>query len=214
MGETTSSSFINVEGKEENCHRTRTGTVELNRKYPKKLPVVGLQRSTKPESSWRPIGARSARPRQLPEAVWINPPTPNKCEDKKRPPEIHCPQRPLEEASLTHPRSDYHSASCVPAELASVSSDGSTRPTSQPLNTRVMPQKIPGVWGLAPKKAEKGNNMQTKRKSPRLSAKSRVGSELMASPAATNHRVDRPARPFCHQGPDARSSTRFRSDAT
>ena len=53
------------------------------------------------------------RPAELPTAVWINPPSKQKPDQKKRLPEIHCPQKP-EEASLTHPRSDYPSASCVP----------------------------------------------------------------------------------------------------
>ncbi len=62
------------------------------------------------------------KPPDLPSAVWINPPS-NKEQDKqKRLPEINCPQKP-QEASLTHPRSDYPSTSCVPAELVSVSSD-------------------------------------------------------------------------------------------
>jgi hypothetical protein len=100
------------------------------------------------------------QPPQLPSAVWINPPSSKVEENEKRLPKINCPQKPQEEASLTHPRSDYPLASCVPAELASVSSDGSTIPTFKPLNTRVMPVKIPGVWGLAPKEAETTNNMQ------------------------------------------------------
>jgi len=99
------------------------------------------------------------QPPQLPSAVWINPPSCRVEDNEKRPPEINCPQKP-QEASLTHPRSDYPSASCVPAELASVSSDDPTIPTCKPLNTRVMPEKIPGVWGLAPKEAETTNNMQ------------------------------------------------------
>ncbi len=92
------------------------------------------------------------QPPPLPSAVWINPPSSEARLNEKRPPEIYCPQKP-NEASLTHPRSDYPSASCVPAELASVSSDGSTISTCQPLNTRAMPEKIPGVWGLAPREA-------------------------------------------------------------
>jgi putative transposase len=60
------------------------------------------------------------KPPQLPNAVWINPPICKDADEKKRPPEINCPQKP-EEASLTHPRSGYPLASCVPAELASVS---------------------------------------------------------------------------------------------
>jgi putative transposase len=97
------------------------------------------------------------QPPPLPSAVWINPPSPEAKTNEKRPPEINCPQKPQEETSLTHPRSDYPSASCVPAELTSVSSDSSKISTCQPLNTRVMPEKIPGVWGLAPKEAERIN---------------------------------------------------------
>ena len=92
-----------------------------------------------------------------PVAVWINPPTRTSLDDQKRPPETNCPRRP--EASLTHPRPGYPSSSCVPAELDSVS-PGEIK-TSEPschdqasLNTRAMPQKIPGVWGLAPDEAE------------------------------------------------------------
>lgn len=93
------------------------------------------------------------QPPQLPTAVWINPPLSKRPDQKKRLPEINCPQKPPE-ASLTHPRSDYPSASCVPAELASVSSNSSTLPSSKSLNTRVIPEKIPGVWGLAPKETK------------------------------------------------------------
>jgi putative transposase len=100
------------------------------------------------------------KPPQLPSAVWINPPSPTTNANEKRLPEINCPQKPQEEASLTHPRSDYPSASCVPAELASVSPDGSTIPTPPPLNTRVMPEKIPGVWGLAPMKTGNATTCQ------------------------------------------------------
>ena len=92
-------------------------------------------------------------PPELPTAVWINSPSNNDKTQKKRLPEINCPQKP-QEASLTHPRSDYPLASCVPAELASVSSDAlndtQSSPPKQPLNTRAMPEKIPGVRGLAP----------------------------------------------------------------
>ena len=93
------------------------------------------------------------KPPELPSAVWINPPREHQPAQEKRLPETHCPQKP--EASLTHPRPGYPSPSCVPAELDSVSPDnGHTNETISaqqlPLNTRVMPQKIPGVWGLAP----------------------------------------------------------------
>lgn len=64
-------------------------------------------------------------------------------------PKIHDLGKP--DASLTHPRPGYPLASCVPAELASVS-PGENESTQylilpQPLNTRVMPKKIPGGLG-------------------------------------------------------------------
>jgi putative transposase len=89
----------------------------------------------------------------LPAAVWINPPTDTNENDRKRLPDTHCPGKP--EASLTHPRPGYPLASCVPTELASVSPgevkiNDSLIALQPPLNTRAMPQKIPGVRGLAP----------------------------------------------------------------
>jgi putative transposase len=97
------------------------------------------------------------KPPGLPVAVWINPPRQHPDEQagpQKRLPETNCPQKP--QASLTHPRPGYPSPSCVPAELGSVSPDDNhvnreNSPQQYPLNTRVMPEKIPGVWGLAPK---------------------------------------------------------------
>ena len=94
------------------------------------------------------------KPPELPSAVWINPPREHQQEQEKRLPETHCPQKP--EASLTHPRPGYPSPSCVPAELDSVSPDNdqtneNISAKQLPLNTRARPQKIPGVWGLAPK---------------------------------------------------------------
>lgn len=88
------------------------------------------------------------QPKKLPTAVWINPPA-TEPEDKKRTPEIHC-SGVQQVASLTHPRSDYPSASCVPAELASVSSDLNNLQQNNTLNTRAMPEKILGVRGQAP----------------------------------------------------------------
>ncbi len=102
----------------------------------------------------------SPKPPELPSAVWINPPQKAK-EDQatqtKRLPETNCPQKP--EAPLTHPRPGYPSSSCVPAELDSVSPDDAhvnenNSPQQFLLNTRAMPQKIPGAWGLAPKVTE------------------------------------------------------------
>ena len=62
------------------------------------------------------------KPRELPTEVWINPPLIRASNQRKELPEINCSQKPLA-ASLTHRRFDYPSTSCVPAELASVSSN-------------------------------------------------------------------------------------------
>jgi len=104
------------------------------------------------------------KPQALPTAVWINTPADAKDKDKKRLPETHCPGKP--EASLTHPRPGYPSASCVPAELASVS-PGKVQTTDSivqqqpPLNTRAMPQKIPGARGPAPDELPKEQSTMT-----------------------------------------------------
>jgi putative transposase len=92
-------------------------------------------------------------PQPLPTAVWINPPASAKADahedHEKRLPETHCPQKP--DAPLTHPRPGYPLPSCVPAELDSVSPGADQHspslPAPQPLNTRDMPQKIPGGLG-------------------------------------------------------------------
>jgi len=97
------------------------------------------------------------KPHPLPQAVWINPPPGMSIEPtahEKRLPEIACPGKP--EAPLAHPRPGYPSPGCVPAEPDSVS-PGNVQTNDEPshrqhpLDTRVMPQKIPGVWGLAPR---------------------------------------------------------------
>ena len=94
-------------------------------------------------------------PPVLPTAVWINPPktVADQAPQKQRLPEIHGPQKP--DAPLTHPRPGYPSPSCVPAELDSVSPGDSQdtdkgRAQQLPLNTRAMPQKIPGGLGAGP----------------------------------------------------------------
>ena len=91
----------------------------------------------------------------IPKAVWIN--APKTVVDKKNEaPEAYCPGA-SEETSLTHPRSGYPSDGCVPAEPSSVSPNESTIPSKISLNTRVMPEKIPGVRGLAPECAGSTN---------------------------------------------------------
>jgi len=77
----------------------------------------------------------------------------NKSDHEKRLPEIVDLRKP--DAPLTHPRPGYPLASCVSTELASVSpgesqSNDPMLHLQPPLNTRVMPKKISGVWGLAP----------------------------------------------------------------
>ena len=87
----------------------------------------------------------------IPKAVWIN--QPKKVVAKKNEaPKANCPGAP-EETSLTHPRSSYPLEGCVSAEPSSVSLDVATIPLNQSLNTRVMPEKISGVRGLAPEYA-------------------------------------------------------------
>jgi len=77
-------------------------------------------------------------------------------EHEKRLLEIDDPQKP--DAPLAHPRPGYPLASCVPAALASVS-PGTAEPNDSieiqqsPLDTRAMPEQIPGVWGLAPRES-------------------------------------------------------------
>ena len=88
-------------------------------------------------------------PARLPTEVWINPPKTNQ-QKKSRAAKPCCPGAP-EYTSLTHRRSGYPLACCVPAEQASVSPDSKRLANKKPLNTRVIPEKIPGVWGLAPK---------------------------------------------------------------
>ncbi len=96
-------------------------------------------------------------PPSLPEAVWINPPTPSTDDHEKRLPKTVGSQKP--DAPSAHPRSGYPSPGCVPAEPGSVSPDTARLPESipsqqPPSDTRVMPQKIPGAWGLAPTSKE------------------------------------------------------------
>jgi putative transposase len=92
-------------------------------------------------------------PLALPEAVWINPPS----VDEKGPPATVRHQKP--DAPSAHPRSGYPSPGCFPAEPGSVSPDAPnlaefTLTEHPPSDTRVMPEKIPGVWGLAPTSKE------------------------------------------------------------
>ena len=96
-------------------------------------------------------------PLALPEAVWINPPTPSSDNHEKGLPKTVGSQKP--DAPSAHPRSGYPSPGCVPAEPGSVSPDqlmlpDSTLPQHPPSDTRGMPQKIPGAWGLAPTSAK------------------------------------------------------------
>ena len=88
-------------------------------------------------------------PPELPTAVWINPPT-----HEKRLLETPGLQKP--EARLAHPWSGYPSLGCVPAEPNSVSpyereNIAAAVPLQHPLDTLAMPEKIPGVWGPAPR---------------------------------------------------------------
>jgi putative transposase len=88
------------------------------------------------------------KPASLPKAVWINAPK-RDSEMKNEAPAANCPGA-SEETSLTHPRSGYPLDGCVPAEPPSVSPDAGNIQPMKSLNTRAMPEKIPGVRGQAP----------------------------------------------------------------
>jgi putative transposase len=110
-------------------------------------------------------------PLALPEAVWINPPAANASPQPDGAPngavhasDAHEKRLPAgvggkPDAPSAHPRPGYPSSSCVPAELDSVSPGslilpGTESPEKPPSDTRAMPWKIPGVWGLAPTSEE------------------------------------------------------------
>lgn len=89
------------------------------------------------------------KPKAIPKAVWINPPV-NQSDDVTQ---ALDPKQPT--SSSTHHRAGYPAASCVPAELASVSpGDGKVSglpAAQQAFEHRSDAGKIPGGWGLAPK---------------------------------------------------------------
>jgi len=104
------------------------------------------------------------RPLSLPEAVWINPPEGTSSDHKKGLPKTDGSRKP--DAPSAHPRSDYPSPGCVPAEPDSVSPDNARIPAltpgqQLPSDTRAMPEKIPGVWGLAPTSKEHSSQSES-----------------------------------------------------
>jgi len=121
-----------------------------------KAPLIEIQTPCGPmgvKTELEGLPLTSAEVTILPEAPDQITPSLNTSAHEKRLPEIVDPRKP--DASLTHPRPGYPLASCVPAGLASVSPgvvkhNDSTLHLQPPLNTRAMPEKIPGVWGLAP----------------------------------------------------------------
>jgi len=117
-----------------------------------KAPQIVEARKKTLEEAWKSKPERFVhgvpKPLPLPDSVWINPPK-RSAETKTGAVEANCPTAPAE-ASLTHHRSDYPLAGCVPALPASVLSDGFSVVAKTSLNTGVMPQKIPGFQGLAP----------------------------------------------------------------
>jgi putative transposase len=92
------------------------------------------------------------RPKQVPSAVWINPPAASPISEKNGLRALECTSKP--QASLTHPRLGYPSSSCVPAELDSVSPSANQINKSQTFDQGIEhpshASKIPGGWGLAP----------------------------------------------------------------
>ena len=108
-------------------------------------------------------------PMTLPEAVWINPPAAQ--DQQKGLPATVDPRKP--NAPSAHPRSGYPSPGCVPAEPDSVSPDNVTIPyQTKPLTNshsrtpERMPQKIPGVWGLAPTSKQHCSRSETNYTNP------------------------------------------------
>ncbi len=111
-------------------------------------------------------------PMALPEAVWINPPTTSDLDKDHSESHEHKKGLPADEsgkpdARSAHPRPGYPSSSCVPAELDSVSPGSvilsGTQPHEKPpSDTRAMPRKIPGAWGLAPTFEENCSQSDTK----------------------------------------------------
>jgi len=104
-------------------------------------------------------------PLALPEAVWINPPKRTLNDHEKGPPRTVGSWQP--DAPSAHPRSGYPSPGCVPAEPDSVSPDRLKLPESileqqPPSDTRAMPKKIPGAWGLAPTSIEYCSRSESK----------------------------------------------------
>ena len=108
---------------------------------------------------------RRPRPPALPEAVWINPPVPSPDNEEKGLPTTVGSQQP--DAPSAHPRSGYPSPGCVPAEPGFVSPNTLSLPETvvlqhPPSDTRVIPKKIPEVWGLAPRSKEDCSQSESK----------------------------------------------------
>jgi len=111
-------------------------------------------------------------PASLPEAVWINPPRGNDSAGDHLASHDHEKRLPAgvggkPDAPSAHPRPGYPSSSCVPAALDSVSPDSVILPGTEshekpPSDTRVMPRKIPGAWGLAPTSKRNCSRSKTK----------------------------------------------------
>jgi len=115
------------------------------------------------------------RPLGLPEAVWINPPPSlspllpssqlSSVAQEKGLPQTFDSRKP--DAPSAHPRSGYPSSGCVPAEPDSVLPDADivaevALHQQPPSDTRVMPKKIPGAWGLAPTSKENCSRSESK----------------------------------------------------
>ena len=111
-------------------------------------------------------------PLALPPAVWINPPIIKDLDKNGSDPSNHKKGLPAEDsrkpdAPSAHPRPGYPSSSCVPAVLDSVSPGAVILPVNSlhenpPSDTRAMPEKIPGAWGLATTSEENCSQSESK----------------------------------------------------
>ncbi len=142
-----------------------TTTSEVDHGNPS--PLLEIQTPSEPirvKTEIVSLPLTSAEANSLLEVPGQMAPSLSNTDHEKRLPEIVDLKKP--DAPLTHPRPGYPLASCVPTELASDSpgevqlNDPMFHP-QPPLNTRAIPEKIPGVRGMAPDELPKEETTMT-----------------------------------------------------
>ena len=129
VGETVSTSNANVSAVSESCESAEVALPEGALRAVERAPETDIVRAQETDVACAPE-------KRLSEAVGLRKPA----------------------MLLAHPWLEYPLLSCVPAELKSDSSSveentSAASPPQHPLDTLVMPDKILGVWGLAPRAA-------------------------------------------------------------